>query len=486
MKETQRVGWLGTASLIVLVLFFSDGGVDAAGLGGTIRLTLGQQTVLDVPAPLEQVAIGDPKVVDVKIISEGRQILITAIGRGTTDVITWDTNGKQVSTVVQVILKDVRLIRNEVKGILGDVEGVEVRIVGERVVIDGEVYTRRDFERIKTVGSIYPREVTVLARMSSSVTRLIASEINRSLAKNGYPDVRAEGVGNKIFLEGTVQHKEDLDTVEKLASAYFEHCIDLVRVGGVAEDLVLIDIHFVEVGKKFLEKAGVNWDNSARFEVTSLQYTIDLLRSGADKGTVDLEGARNFGATIDLLENNSLARELAHPRLVCKSGEEAEFVAGGEIPIVLILTDRSVVQYKKYGVILKISPLVHRDGRISASVKAESSALDYSVMVNDYPGLTTRSVETYVTLDKDKALILSGLVNQKNSKDVEKVPIIGNFPIIGELFKSRDFTNDNSELVIFLSAHLMNPESELNRKTIRDIRRRYKDQTEGLKPDWRD
>ena len=66
----------------------------AATLGGTVRLTLGQQTVLDVPAPLEQVAIGDPKVVDVKLISEGRQILITAIGRGTTDVLTWDMYGK--------------------------------------------------------------------------------------------------------------------------------------------------------------------------------------------------------------------------------------------------------------------------------------------------------------------------------------------------------------------------------------------------------
>jgi len=267
----KRAGLLTILFVLGVYAHFFPTHCLAATLGGTVRLTLGQQTVLDVPAPLEQVAIGDPKVVDVKLISEGRQILITAIGRGTTDVLTWDMYGKQSSTVVQVILKDVRLIRNEVRGILGDIEGVEVRVVGERVVIDGEVYTRRDFDRIKTVAAIYPSEVTLLARMSSSVTRLIASEINRSLLKNGYADVRAEGIGSKIFLEGTVLKQEDLETIDTLSSAYFDTCVNLIRVGGVAEDLVLIDIHFVELGKELLEKVGVDWDDSVRVEVTNIE-----------------------------------------------------------------------------------------------------------------------------------------------------------------------------------------------------------------------
>jgi pilus assembly protein CpaC len=455
----------------------------ATTLGGTVRLTLGQQTVLDVPAPLEQVAIGDPKVVDVKLISEGRQILITAIGKGSTDVLTWDMYGKQSSTVVQVILKDVRLIQNEVRGILGEIEGVEVRVVGERIVIDGEVYTRRDFDRIKTVVGIYPSEVTLLARMSSSVTRLIASEINRSLLKNGYADVRAEGIGSKIFLEGTVLKQEDLETINTLSSAYFDTCVNLIRVGGVAEDLVLIDIHFVELGKELLEKVGVDWDNSMRFEVTSIDYTIDLVKSGADSGSISLEAGSNFGANLNLLQNNAIARVLAHPRLVCKSGEEAEFVSGGEIPIVLILADRAVVEYKKYGIILKVSPLAHRDGRVSASVEAENSSLDFSVTVNGYPGLKTRSVDTYVTLDRDKVLVLSGLVDRQEGKTVSKVPVIGNFPILGELFKSRDFANQDTELVIFLTASLMSPESEKHREMLENMERRYDAVGEKMKLD---
>ena len=479
----KRAGLLFLLFVLAVFSHFFSTHCLAATLGGTIRLTLGQQTVLDVPAPLEQVAIGDPKVVDVKLISEGRQILITAVGRGSTDVLTWDMYGKQTSTVVQVILKDVRLIRNEVRGILGDIEGVEVRVVGERIVIDGEVYTRRDFERIKTVAGIYPSEVTLLARMSSSVTRLIASEINRSLLKNGYSDVRAEGIGSKIFLEGTVLKQEDLETINTLSSAYFDTCVNLIRVGGVAEDLVLIDIHFVELGREVLEKVGVDWDDSMRFEVTSMQYTIDLVKAGADAGSITLEAGTDFGANLNLLQNNAMARILANPRLVCKSGEEAEFVSGGEIPIVLILADRAVVEYKKYGIILKVAPLAHRDGRISATVEAENSALDFSVQVNSYPGLTTRSVSTYVTLDKDKVLVLSGLVDRQEAKAVSKVPIIGNFPILGELFKSRDFANKDTELVIFLTASLMSPEAETNREILDNIERRYDAIGEKMKLD---
>jgi len=116
-------------------------------------------------------------------------------------------------------------------------------------------------------------------------------------------------------------------------------------------------------------------------------------------------------------------------------------------------------------------------------VEAESSALDFSVTVADYPGLLTRSVDTYVTMDKDKVLVLSGLVDQRDAKAVDKVPIIGNFPILGELFRSRDFTNEDTELVIFLTARLMSPESETNREMLRGVEERYQKIGDQLRPD---
>jgi pilus assembly protein CpaC len=475
-------GWAWALVLFSLMTGPGSAPVAAESVGGTVRMNIGQQKVLDVPAPLQQVAVGDPSVADVKAISQGRQILVTAVGRGTTDIVAWDAAGRQFTTTVQVAAKDIASIRDELKTVLGDVEGISVRSAGERVVIDGEIFTRQDFERVRRVAAMYPQDVTMLATMSTAVTRLIASEINRSLTKNGFGDVRAEGVGDRIFLEGTVNAKEDIDTVTTLSKAYYDNCVNLLRVGGKMDELVLIDIQFVEVGKRFLEKLGVNWDDTARFQITDLTYTRGFLGRSEDDGKMEVEGGRNFGGNVNLQQSDSRARTLAHPRLVCKSGEKAEFVAGGEIPLPLITEEKILITYKPFGIILKISPIAHRDGRISAAVQAESSTIDSAITVAGYPGFKKRSVETYVTLDKDKALALSGLVNQSDTKGVEKVPLIGKLPIIGELFKSRDFANDESELVIFLASRLLTPDEEENQKMIQDLQKKYEETGEALKP----
>lgn len=480
-QKSKRSRLILVGFLLVLSPLFRTDNL-AEPLGGTLRLTLGQQRVLDVSVPLEQVAIGDPEVVDVKVITQGRQVLITASGKGTTDLITWDIHGKQTTTLVNVILKDIRLIRNEVRGIIGPVEGVRVRLVGEQVVIDGEVFTAKDLERLQKVADIYPNEVTLLARMSPSVSRLIASEVSRSLKLNGFSDTRARGIGDKIFIEGTVNSREDIRAVMALAQGYYVECVNLLSLEGRADDLVLIDIHFIEVGKSLGEKIGVNWDDSARFEIQNISYTIDILRRAPDSGQMSLTGADGFGADVNLSETDSFARTLAHPRLVCKSGQEADFLAGGKVPYVVQGLGGGSVIFKDYGISLKISPIVHQDGRISAGVLAESSKLDWANAVLGYPAISTRMVETYVTLGRGKVLTLSGLVNQSDAKDVDRMPVIGNFPILGELFKSRDFSDDDSELVIFLSAELMTPETSQNLDMIKSAEERFKKGDEKLKP----
>jgi pilus assembly protein CpaC len=318
-------------------------------------------------------------------------------------------------------------------------------------------------------------------RMSPSVSRLIASEITRSLAKNGYPDVRAEGIGDKVFLEGTVTQKDDIEAVGNLSAAYFQPSVNLVTLAGRQEELVMIDINFVELGRNLGEKIGVNWDDSARFDITNLNYTIGILRAGSDTGSMSMN-MNNYGASIDVSETKSLARSLAHPKLVCKSGEKAGFLAGGEVPYAVSGIGGGTVQFREYGIRLKISPIMHRDGRISAGVEAESSSLDFANSVQGYPALKTRRVDTFVTLGKGQVLALSGLVNQTDSKDVEKVPVIGSFPIIGELFKSRNFQNNDTELVIFLAAELLSAESEANKEQVQSIQEKYEKTKEQLQP----
>ncbi len=466
--------------LLVQLIFLCPPTVHSAVLGGRIRLTVGQQRVLDVAFPLEQVAIGDPQVADVKIVSKGKQLLITAIAQGVTDVLTWDLKGKQISTLIQVVTKDIRIVKSEVKGILRDIEGIEIRSVGDRVVIDGEIFTRSDFDRIKKVEEIYTTEVVVLARMSSSITRLIATEINRSLQKNGYTDVIAEGMGDKIFLEGVVISDKDLGTIEALTGAYFDNYVNLVKIGGKTEKLILIDIHFVEIGKRFLEKLGFTWDDLAKFSLSNLSYVSDFMKNA---GAVEIREITNFGVAVEMLETRAIARSLANPRLVCKSGEEAKFVAGGEIATPIVLMDRMLIKYKDYGIILELSPIAHRDGRVSTYIKAENSTLDFSTQVLDIPGFKTRRVETHVTLDKDNILVLSGLVNHSDAKDIDNLPIIGKFPIIGEFFKSRQLSDDNTELVIFMTARILDEDDKVNYEIKQTIEEKYQVHGDEIEPD---
>jgi len=484
-RNDQRIR-VFLAGCLLLACFVTSSTGWAETLGGTARLTLGQQRVFEVRAPLEQVAIGDPDVIDVKVISQGRQVLITAIGKGTTDLITWDLQGKQTTTLVYVILKDIRLIQREVRSMIGQVEGARTSLVGERVLIDGEVFTRSDLERVKQVAAVYPDEITMLVKMSPSVSRLLAAEITRALHKNGFADVRAEGIGDKIFLEGTVTQKPDVKAVEILAEAYFEPVVNMVGLEGRSDDLVLIDIQFIEMSRNLAEHIGVNWDDSVRFEVQNLQYTIDIIRSASDTGNIQLRSGQQAGATVNIKDATGFARTLAHPRLVCKSGEKAEFLAGGQVPYVVQGLGGGSVVFQDYGIILKITPIVHPDGRISASVEAENSALDYANAVQGYPAFSERRVNTFVTLAKDEVLALSGLVSQADTKGVDKVPGIGNFPILGELFKSRQFENDQSELVILLTAECLTPASKKNQEPIKSMQERYEKAEKKLDPSFFD
>jgi len=322
--------------------------------------------------------------------------------------------------------------------------------------------------------------------MSPSVSRLLAAEITRALHKNGFADVRAEGIGDKIFLEGTVTQKPDVKAVEILAEAYFEPVVNMVGLEGRSDDLVLIDIQFIEMSRNLAEHIGVNWDDSVRFEVQNLQYTIDIIRSASDTGNIQLRSGQQAGATVNIKDATGFARTLAHPRLVCKSGEKAEFLAGGQVPYVVQGLGGGSVVFQDYGIILKITPIVHPDGRISASVEAENSALDYANAVQGYPAFSERRVNTFVTLAKDEVLALSGLVSQADTKGVDKVPGIGNFPILGELFKSRQFENDQSELVILLTAECLTPASKKNQEPIKSMQERYEKAEKKLDPSFFD
>jgi pilus assembly protein CpaC len=197
------------------------------------------------------------------------------------------------------------------------------------------------------------------------------------------------------------------------------------------------------------------------------QYSIDDLGQGAGRTNLGIAGkllGMDLMAAIDLAENQGLATTLAQPNLTAVSGETASFLAGGEIPIpTLAQLGQVSVEYKQYGVSLDFTPVVLSDGRISIRVRPEVSQLTAagSVQINGFsiPALSTRRVETTVELGSGQSFMIGGLMQNGQNNTIDKAPGLGDLPILGNLFRSREFRKNQTELVVIVTPFLVKPVS---------------------------
>ena len=157
-----------------------------------------------------------------------------------------------------------------------------------------------------------------------------------------------------------------------------------------------------------------------------------------------------------MLVQNGEAVILAEPRLACKSGGSARFIAGGELPIPFSAGfGATSVAFKEYGVKFDISPVTGSNGVIAAKVATEISAIDFEVQVNSIPGLTKRRAETEVNLREHETLVIAGLISEETSRSIDRVPSLGDLPVLGRLFRSRMFRDRQTELVVFITPRLV-------------------------------
>jgi pilus assembly protein CpaC len=176
----------------------------------------------------------------------------------------------------------------------------------------------------------------------------------------------------------------------------------------------------------------------------------------------------NITSILNFLNQNGDARMLAEPKLTCRSGGTAEFLAGGEVPIPITDADGAInVSFKQYGIILKMSPVSDAEGYISTKVTVEVSNIDPTVSVLGIPGFLSRKTETDMNVREGQTMVISGLFTSDVSKSVNKVPGFGHIPVLGELFKSRDFQNKETDLVVFVTPTLIDPEHKTNRAMLK-------------------
>lgn len=442
----------------------------------TISLGVGTQKVINVPG-IARIAIGDPSVADVKPLGT-TQVLIVGQAEGRTTLLLWKANGSRLSYLISVRKKDPNEIIEEIKKLLGDREGITVRMVGDRIYLDGYAYTTDDHERVEQIVNLYP-QVKSFVKVAPNAKKLVANNLNAALQRAGLKNVQANVVGTTIFLEGSVESQQDLQKAELITKAIGEKVENLLVVG--IKRMVLTEVQFVEIRRKSEDHVGIKHplDLSGQASIQGT-YVTDLGQSAATNTfplKIDLTANSDFA--FQIIFNDGYGRLLAQPKLVCASGEKAEFLAGGELPIPLLTNNMFSVEYKKFGVLLSIRPTADRHGNIQTEIEAESSEVDRSIGISTgsnltIPGFRTRRVKTNVTVRHGETIVMSGIFEHDEQKNVSKFPLLGHIPIVGELFKSRVLTGTKRELVIFVTPRIVNPDTERIRKLIEDIKTRYK------------
>lgn len=209
------------------------------------------------------------------------------------------------------------------------------------------------------------------------------------------------------------------------------------------EPQIRTHVVLAEVTKSFSRHLGVTWPS---------QYEARVIPK--------LSGDGEVLATLNALEAQGKAQVLAAPNLLCRSGGEAEFHAGGEFPIRMLSKSHGSVAWKKHGVILKVKPKADFSGAISLSIHTEISLLDMAHSVEGLPAVKSNTVSSYFDLPGRRTIALSGLLRQDWSETQEGLPFLSAVPILGRLFGSKAFQNQQSELIVFVTPEIHTPDSD--------------------------
>ena len=318
------------------------------------------------------------------------------------------------------------------------------------------------------------------------------------MVRAAMPDsnIRVTTVGQMAVINGTVASPEDAAQADMIVKAALNPGLDVSQPGTPLKIMTVnrlktatplqvnLRVRFAEVSRSLLKQIGVNLlatDPTSGFRfglakggginLPPVGCTEDcapprVIRSPI--GTTLSASGTLFGldilSSLDLAETDGLVTILAEPNLTALSGETASFLAGGEFPIPISQSLGAVtIEYKQYGVGLAFTPIVLADGRISMRVRPEVSELSDagSVRMNDFvvPALTTRRAETTVELGSGQSFMIAGLLKNSNNNNIDKAPVLGDLPIIGNLFRSTKFQRQETELVIIVTPYLVRPSS---------------------------
>ena len=385
----------------------------------TFNMHVGEVKVLPINK-VDRVAIGRSDVVNYQILDNG-QLLLIAKARGETYLHIWEHKNRELKFIVNVTQDNMSRELKMAKALSADIDGLKVRQVNGNIIFEG-VVSNAEKEKLQALISAVPNAIPMM------------------------------------------QFKE------------FD-----------VKEMTRLDVRIVELNKKAASQIGIRWQQTMSgpilgftksFETNNFFRVFQDDPSGINEDIIsstpnDTGFYSYFGitssisSTIDLMAETGDARILATPKLIAKSGESAEFLSGGSFPVLIVNSlGQSEVEFRDYGIKISMLPVIDADKNINTLIHAEVSSIDLATEVNDVPGVLTREVDTTINLKDNETIVISGLASVLESKQVTKVPVLGDLPLIGNLFKSTEKVRQETEIVIFVTPRIISPNHEKNQELV--------------------
>ena len=378
-----------------------------------LSLGVGKSSIIDLPRDVKDVLVADPKIANAVIRSPQRAYIIgSAVGQ--TNVVFFDADGQQIAAYDIAIKRDLNGVRAALKQLL-PAASIQAEGVGEGVMLTGSVSTPIEAQQAGEV-----------------VARLVGG---------------ADKVVNSIVVRG--------------------------------HDQVMLKVAVAEVQRSIIKQLGidlsanmnygtavVNFNNANPFTANGGPLTSNSLVASA----VNKAGLPTVTATLRAMESAGVVRTLAEPNLTAISGEAATFIVGGEFPFPTGVTCQTTaagsvgqcapsIAFKKFGISLNFTPVVLTEGKISLRVMTEVSEISTDNSINisgvSVPSVKTRRAETTLEIPSGGSLAMAGLIQEQTKQAVNGMPGVDQIPVLGQLFRSQDYVNNQTELMVIVTPYVV-------------------------------
>jgi pilus assembly protein CpaC len=413
--------------------------IESSGATGTqhISMGVGKSFIVDLPQDASEIFIGNPKVANA-IVRSARKLYVIGMSEGQTTIFALDAAGRQFARLEVSIGADVGNLEQILKEAL-PTSAITTATVGNAVILRGYVDSPEDAQRAVDIAQAFVKP------SSGSFSQSAGSQGNGSSSSESSTQVRQDQVINSLVIRG--------------------------------RDQVMLKVSVAEIRRDIAKQLGLTsstWGSFTQYNPFGINGNIAVNPANNLPTQLTISNSSNsVNATLQAFERYGVSRILAEPTVTAISGENAKFTVGGQIPIPsapVCTTNGAVtncspggVTFQAYGVTLNFAPVVLSAGRIQLHIATEVTELDYqkSAIIQSVavPGLLTRKNETTLEIPSGGSVASAGFLQTTSQQVINGLPGVMNLPILGALFRSRDYQRNETELMIIVTPYLMHATS---------------------------